>query len=147
MNKIQNYLLNQIHLTKVIDIDNIYFVKYCNIIQENIQNKYSLNMEKHHIVPKSYYKMFGLKINNASENLVYLDRLNHIKAHYYLSLCSVGKFKASNVYATNCLCNTSKLNEVQLLIEQEGAEQLLNIKKEHQLLVSRNRLGSKHSEE
>jgi hypothetical protein len=58
-------------------------------------------------------------------------------------LCSIGKFRASNVYATNCLCNTSKLDEVEKLIKQEGIEQLLNIKKEHQLLVSNNRKGTK----
>lgn len=145
--QVKQIILNQLHIKEIIDINSIYFNNYCQLIQENIGNNKELNYEKHHIIPKSYYKMFGLKINNTSENLVYLSRLNHIKAHYYLSLCSVGKFKASNVYATNCLCNTSKLNEVQLLIEQEGAEQLLNIKKEHQLLVSKTRLGSKHSEE
>jgi len=147
MTQIKQIILNQLHIKEIIDIDSIYFNNYCQIIQENIGNNKELNYEKHHIIPKSYYKMFKLKINNKDENLVYLSRLNHIKAHYYLSLCSIGKFRASNVYATNCLCNTSKLDEVEKLIQQEGIEQLLNIKKEHQLLVSNNRKGTKWSDE
>ena len=38
--------------------------------------------EKHHIIPRSYYKLTGQKIDNSKANVVKLSYFEHILAHY-----------------------------------------------------------------
>lgn len=58
--------------------------------------KYS---ERHHIIPRSYYKLTKQKVDNSKNNIVNLSYFEHILAHYYLSFCTKGKLKQANIGA------------------------------------------------
>ena len=61
INKIYENLKN----TNEFNIDSEYFLKYINIIENNMNNvKDELFTDCHHIIPKSYYKKYNLEICN-----------------------------------------------------------------------------------
>lgn len=75
-------------------IDNEYLNKYCELIELNKNTKKERpKTQSHHIIPVSYFKISKLPIDNSKENKVNLLYKNHILAHYYLCLCTNGKFK------------------------------------------------------
>lgn len=69
-------------------IDNEYFEKYIELIVNNRVAYSKGKTNRHHIIPKYYYKDKGLDIDNSEENIVTLLYKDHILAHYYLSMCS-----------------------------------------------------------
>lgn len=90
--------------------DNEYLDKYCELVESNKETKYIKGKtHKHHIIPKSYYKINNIDMNNSKDNLVNLLFKNHILAHYYLSLCSSNlDFKYANELAFSYLINNDK---------------------------------------
>lgn len=105
-------------------IDNIYLDKYCELIESNLTTKRQIyKTQKHHIVPKCYYKSLNLPVNNEKNNVVNLLFKDHILAHYYLVLCAKDlNFKAQNAIAVHlygeqsnifsCISNLDNLQEV-----------------------------------
>ena len=66
---------------------NDYYNKYLTIVySNNIQESSIIN--KHHIIPRCYYKHYNLAVDNSSNNVVKLSISDHILAHYYLYKCS-----------------------------------------------------------
>ena len=51
-------------------------------------------MQKHHIVPKHVFELYGLDIDNSPENLVRLTVLEHFKIHLWYG------FYFKNIYET-----------------------------------------------
>ena len=85
-------------------IDNEFLDNYCQLIITNVNNKKIKNTtQSHHIIPKSYFKIIGKKVNNKKENLVNLLYSDHILAHYFLSLCC--KNKELKYYMENALAH------------------------------------------
>lgn len=76
---IENMLLE----TGVIE-RNKYFEKYVEIVSKPDQEGY---VEKHHILPVSYFRLRNLDVDNSPYNIVTLSAYNHILAHYYLYRC------------------------------------------------------------
>lgn len=75
-------------------IDNEYLDDYCDLIKQNeLTEKQENKTNKHHILPRSYFKMLKLPIDNSPENLVHILYKDHILAHYYLCLCAKGNLK------------------------------------------------------
>lgn len=72
-------------------IDNEHLDLYCHLIVEAKNNQPLNTYEKHHIIPRAYYKLTGISIDNAPDNLVMLSHFEHCLAHYYLCMCSTGK--------------------------------------------------------
>ena len=76
-------------------IQNEYFNKYVELITNNLKTKREkFKTQKHHIIPRCYFKHESIKdkaIIEDKTNLVNLSYANHILAHYYLSLCSAKK--------------------------------------------------------
>ena len=71
-------------------IDNEYLDKYVELIESNRDTKREkFKTQKHHIIPKYYYKSNNLEVDESKENLVNLLYKDHILAHYYLCLCSI----------------------------------------------------------
>jgi len=69
-------------------IDNNYLNKYIELCLNNINTvKIKFKTERHHIIPKSYYILNNLEIDNSNTNLVNLSIEDHILAHYYLCGC------------------------------------------------------------
>lgn len=83
-------------------LDNNFLIKYIDLISANLNTvKQKHKTQGHHIIPKSYFKLNKLPINNLSSNMVNLSYKDHILAHYYLALCSEGEFKEANLKAFN----------------------------------------------
>ena len=60
------------------------FEKYIYIVSNPDTEGY---VEKHHILPASYFRIKEIPIDNTKENFVTLSAYNHILAHYYLYRC------------------------------------------------------------
>ena len=77
---------------------NQHFVAMMNII-----NMARLNSpkegHKHHIIPKCWFNMNNLPIDNSKDNLVLLSYENHVKVHKLAYLCTTGKMKRNMAYA------------------------------------------------
>ena len=78
---------------------NQHFVAMMNII-----NKARLNPpkegHKHHIIPRCWFKMNNIPVDNSKDNLVLLTYEDHIKIHKLAYLCAFDvKFKVKMAYA------------------------------------------------
>lgn len=74
--------------------NNDYIDKYVELIEQNRNTKKEkFRTQLHHIIPKCYYKINKLQIDNSKENLVNLLYKDHILAHYYLSKCMLGTYR------------------------------------------------------
>ena len=85
-------------------IDNEYLKKYCQVIERHTRTKYIVRRtHKHHIIPKSWFKLTNNTINNDLNNLVNLPIREHFLVHYYLCLCTEDPFMFANQLALVCL--------------------------------------------
>ena len=78
---------------------NQHFVAMMNII-----NAAKLNPpkegHKHHIIPRCWFKMNNLSVDNSKDNLVLLSYEDHVKVHKLAYLCALeDKFKGKMAYA------------------------------------------------
>lgn len=106
--------MNRIQLLlKDICVENEYFYKYCNLIECNINTVHKkFETQKHHIIPKAYFKHNNIEIDNTLENIVVLSHRDHILAHYYLSKCCVDDYLIySNEYALLFMLNKQHIPE------------------------------------
>lgn len=90
---IREKLLN----TQIVEEDE-FLDKYVQLIENNrtlVQIK--KKTQRHHIIPVCYYTSMNSSVDNSKENLVNLYYKDHVLAHYYLALCSKGKFKYQNL--------------------------------------------------
>lgn len=94
--------------TKVI-FDNRYLDLYIDLINKNkFTEKQKNKTQLHHIIPRCYFEMNGENVDDSENNLVNLLYKDHLLAHYYLSLCSVGKFHYDMEYAMIMVRHTCK---------------------------------------
>lgn len=127
-------LKNKLLITNTF-IDNEYLDKYCELIIQNKETKKERpKTQSHHILPKSYFKLHCIEIDNSKNNRVNLLYKNHILAHYYLCLCSKGKFAYSMqngfFHLINCKHEYKDFNPEQDLeyYQQIYEEYILNLK-------------------
>lgn len=98
-------------------IDNEYLEKYCQLIEHNRRTKLiPKHTHKHHILPKSWFKLNNQEINNFLNNLVNLSCTDHFLAHYYLCLCTEDPFRYANELALICLESKKFVSESELLM-------------------------------
>lgn len=78
-------------------IDNEYLDLYINLI---LKNEYTpvikFKTQRHHILPRSFFKLNNLPLDDSNSNVVNLFYKDHVLAHYYLSLCTFDKLKYAN---------------------------------------------------
>lgn len=85
-------------------IQNEYLDMYCTLVENNRntpKQKYRTN--RHHIIPRSYFKENNMQVDNSQENIVNLTYADHFLAHYYLSMCCIGRYKFYNELAVEYL--------------------------------------------
>lgn len=113
---------------------NQHFVAMMNIINRakrcNLEGKF----QKHHIIPKCFYKKKGLEIDNSSSNLVNLTFEEHRKVHQLASLCAKDFMYSSLRFAFCRMCNTFD----RIGIEHDN---------ETKMKISNSMKGKKHSDE
>lgn len=84
---LEKKLIKQKLLTKGLCKNNKFFDLYVDLIWENKNTpREKFKTERHHIIPKFYYKQQNIKLDNSENNLVNLSYADHIKAHLYLLL-------------------------------------------------------------
>lgn len=99
-------------------IDNEYLKKYCQIIERHSSRQPRFSMiHKHHIIPRCWFKLNNLTVDDSLSNLVRLPTRDHFLAHYYLCLCTADPFKYGNELALSCLLSSKhiKPSDKQLL--------------------------------
>lgn len=129
MEQLKDYLLNFGIFSK-----NDYLDKYVELIESNRdRQKEKYKTDKHHIIPRSYYKKHGIVIDNSDNNTVNLLYKDHILAHYYLCLClSDNVLRWDSEYAIRYLLNnpnfkaSPEYTQERTLIESLDNYQLLH---------------------
>lgn len=86
------------------DLDEVYIYNQHFVAMMNIINAARLNQpemgHKHHIIPRCWFKMNNLPVDNSDNNLILLSVEDHIKVHKLLTLCSEdSKFRGKMNYA------------------------------------------------
>mgnify|MGYP004648890179 CR=1 FL=1 len=96
-------------------VDNEYLTKYVTLVYNNKSMTLEKHKtQKHHVIPKYYYKFINQKVDNSFDNIVILYHKDHVLAHYYLALCSSrGDFRYYNELSVRHALNHSnfKLQE------------------------------------
>lgn len=94
-------------------VDNEYLDEYVSIVENNLLTRREVSKtNKHHIIPRYFYKSNGIDVNNSSDNVVNLLYVDHIKAHYYLAKCSsTEEYEAFNVHSIRYLLNGKDISE------------------------------------
>ena len=94
-------------------VDNEYLVKYSKLIERAISApRKPGRTHSHHVIPKSWFKLQNLPVDDSVHNRVNLDYRDHVMAHYYLSLCTRDQLQYANELAFICLFSRKKLNIV-----------------------------------
>lgn len=94
-------------------IDNEFLHKYCCIIDRYKRGKYMRGRtNRHHILPRAYYKITNNEINNDPSNLVDLPYREHALCHYYLCLCTIDPLQYANELALICLVSRKKMSAI-----------------------------------
>lgn len=144
-------------------LDNEYLDKYVNLITSNkFTKKEVYKTQRHHIIPRCYYRNNNLIVNNEPDNLVNLLFKDHVLAHCYIVLAAKeSKFKYQNMAALYKLCNHrdfkgfdyKSLNEFQLAYESSRKIMIKNNpmfvlkwKLEHEKIMGSNEVRAKISE-
>ena len=77
---------------------NQHFVAMMNIINSSRLNPPESG-HKHHIIPKCWFRMNNIPIDNSKDNIVLLSYEDHVKVHKLAYLCTTGKMKRNMAYA------------------------------------------------
>ena len=92
-------------------VDNEFLDKYIELINGALDRKSEkYKTQRHHIVPRYYYKSIGIGVDNTKNNIVNLYFSEHIIAHYLLALCSLTKeFKFYNECALHHMTGSKEI--------------------------------------
>lgn len=126
-------------LTLVLDKNSPYFQKVLDILNSEQISKNNY-YEIHHIIPKFYFKMKNLPVDNSKENLIKLTGSNHFLTHYYCFKASLPEFKERFAYACNRMSSQLKKDFDESILN-ETANCFEEIKKE----ISESKKGTKLS--
>lgn len=86
------------------DLSNVFEYNQHFVAMMNIINLARLNPPEsghnHHIIPRCWFKLHNLPVDNSKDNLVLLTYEDHIKVHKLAYLCAMtSKFKGKMAYA------------------------------------------------
>lgn len=105
---------------------NIYLDKYIDLILSNRETAAKkFQTQKHHVIPVCFFKLAGIPVDNSANNTVNLLYKDHVLAHYYLSLCTEGRFKYNNIASIQHLMGMrGKIEEYKELLDEEFLDDL-----------------------
>lgn len=116
---------------------NQHFVAMMNIINYAKMTNKAGNFEKHHIIPRCYFKKHNLKVDNSESNIVKLTLEQHRKVHKLASLCANYEMRFS------LKCAVALMNRNWGIGVWSGK----NLSKEHKKKLSLAHKGKKLSDE
>ena len=81
--------------------------KYCKLIKANQHKKeFSGQTQKHHILPRAWYKLHNKKLDNSVSNTVLLTVADHAKAHLFLFQAATNpEVRSQNAAAVRYMCD------------------------------------------
>lgn len=126
-------------------VHNEYFDRYVELCSRNkLTEKKKFKTQTHHIIPKSYFKLKSISIDNSNENLVELSHKDHAIAHYLLCKCVTENFIYQNEYALLFMLNRHKikLDCVDDSVFDELASEYNNVYEDFCKRQSKNKLGN-----
>lgn len=134
-----NEIYENLKTTNEFNVNSDYFLKYINLIANNINNvKDELFTDCHHIIPRSYYKQYGLEICNEKWNLINLTFTDHILAHYYLFNCCINTdLKQKNAAAVAFMYGKLPKSEKEIIDNQIDLNnvRVYYIQKQHDFML------------
>jgi hypothetical protein len=95
-------------------LDNEAFSNYCQLIVSNRDTKsVKGKTQKHHILPRAWFKLHNKPIDNSKDNLVNLLVVDHVKAHLYLlKATSSEDLRNASAAAVRYMCDIFKFDEL-----------------------------------
>ena len=141
-------LLKEDLLNLCMVVDNEWLSKYVDLINSNIETKrIKCVTQRHHVIPKYYFKLNNIKVDNSVENIVNLTYKDHILAHYYLARCSsTPNYSYHNYVALNIICykyDKSSIEELDLEYVQKEYARLMSKSSEFNVMFDPN-IKAKH---
>ena len=93
------------------DLSNVYEYNQHFVAMMNVINAARLNPpakgHNHHIIPKCWFKLKGLPVDNSKDNLVLLTEAEHMKIHKLASMCILGsEMRSAMGFAVHILHGT-----------------------------------------
>lgn len=122
------------YLEEAFNTKSPFYQKMIKIIKQEQKG----DLFNHHLIPKCFYKLKGLKIDDSKENLFPLTLYNHILIHYYAYLCSKDCIKEQLLNAIGCMLQT--YNRHVLTEEKEVEKIALAISKRFDLKKERKKI-------
>lgn len=128
---------------------NTFLDKYIDLIIKNSDTKMEkFKTQKHHIIPKSYYQLKSIPIDNSNDNLVILKYSDHLLAHYYLTQFTIDemllqKLRSAFVYMLNIADKRYPLDIYDINLEEY--QQVYESWKIQQSKTNRNKPNKKNS--
>lgn len=99
-------------LLNTIAEDNYYLDKLIDLVNANNsfpkKKEHNSGRELHHIIPRFYFKMEHLELDNSENNLVSLTRGQHFLIHYYTYMCCKKRFKCKAAAPVFTMFNAHK---------------------------------------
>ena len=114
MNTLKNKLLSL-----DVFLDNEYLDKYIELVESNFYTKRETKKtQSHHIIPKCYFTLNSLDIDETPQNKVNLLYKDHVLAHCYIVLSAQEcQFKYYNYYALVHLLGHRDFKDMRSLVE------------------------------
>ena len=136
-------------LTEVFEY-NQHFVAMMNIINSSRLNP-PIKGHRHHIVPRCWFKMNNLPIDNSDDNLVLLSIEDHYKIHKLMYLCAATpEMKSKMGFAVKRLLNSNfsgMHHTIESRRKMSEAKKGQTKSDETKRKISEARKGNHHSEE
>ena len=97
-------------LLNLYDSNSEFFYKMCLIIESSKHISFSTDTShsgkhKHHIIPRFYFRINNLNIDNSNENVILLTPFEHALIHFYSYKCCK-LYKSSFARSLSIICRT-----------------------------------------
>ena len=120
MNEKLQIIINSEYWKECFDNSTASYFKLIDLLLSAIEReiKKESGYELHHIIPRSFFKHKGLKVDDTKNNLIKLTPSEHYMAHYYMSKCANKIIKHSMVYALHLMTMTATMRKCDFSAEQ-----------------------------
>lgn len=111
--------------------DNESLNSYIELVEANLNcKKEKFKHQNHHIIPRKYFIIMGLPVDNSRRNKVCLTHRDHVLAHYYLAKCCTNqKLIDANILALHIILGTGSVSEdadLRGLVEYQNLMEIVN---------------------
>lgn len=101
------------------DNQSIWYYKLIDLILSvDRDSKKEKGYEIHHIIPRSFFKLKNIEIDNSDDNLIKFTPSEHYMAHYYMSKCAKKIIKRSMIYALHLMTQTATTRNCEFSAEE-----------------------------